>query len=129
MKRVNSIFIVAGLALMAACGGVQSGTDNVAATSKLDDAGHSQTVCSIENLPDGWVVTAHTTYPLCGQSGFSPDAWNAYVIAPVSNFAVVCDDSPIPAGYIKKNPVSSIPCIIPMYTDISYTNAYVIEKL
>ncbi len=124
MKTSNlSALIFLGLA---ACGAASTSATPPSTTA---EEGESRTVCSIRNLPDGWVVVAHGTYPLCPQGGFSADSWNSYTIEQAGDVATVCSDSPIPGGYIKRNPVRSVECIIPMFTSMDYTNAFVIEKL
>ncbi len=119
------IFSVMASLALAGCGGGSAGGDPLATTA---EASGSRTVCSIDNLPDGWVVVAHDMSPLCPAGGFSADSWNAYTIQQAGGTMTVCDDSPIPAGYVKGNPVQWIPCVIPMWT-ANYTNAFVIEKL
>jgi hypothetical protein len=109
----------------AACGSVVA-----TRPSELTAAGGPTNVCSVSNLPTGWVVVAHSRNPTCGSLDWtSLDYWNQYTIEEAGDYMTVCSDSPIPSGYVKKSPVRSIACVIPMGTSFDYTNAYVIEKL
>ncbi len=98
-------------------------------TAKSPVSSLQNETCSLSGLPSGWVVVGHRQSIECPGSSAAVDFWNTYQIKQVASGDIVCWDSPISSGYVKRKAERSNPCVIPMFASMNFTNAFTIEKL
>lgn len=84
-------------------------------------------ICSVSNLPGGWVIVGKTTSDACRSNSDLPEKENAYLIKRPGPREIICEKTPYPGNYAVVAKARSAAC--PNKSDENYNNAWVIEVI